>query len=124
MTVTVNLRFPTYIDAMKDCDRVLDLVRQSVIGKSYVPSVTVYEREEKFGGGFGWFFTCGPISFSCRAMTRYSVRYHTPTVNGGDHGDDFEAVTAEQALEDCRAFLEARIEHARLALAILSGPAS
>lgn len=124
MTVTVNIRFPTYLDAMHDSDRVLDLIRQSVVGKTHTPSVTVYEREAKYGGGFGYFFTCGPISVSCRAMTRYTVSYHEPEGGRMNHREEFEAVTAEQALEDCRAFLETRIEHARLALAVLAGPAS
>lgn len=121
MTVRINFRFPTYLDAMHDSDRVLGLIRHSVVGKSNEPSVTVYEREERDGGGFGWFFTCGPVSVSCRAITRYTVAYHTPT-GSGHHSVEFDGMTAEQCLDDLRAYLEAQLIHMRLGLAIIAGP--
>lgn len=121
MKPRVNFRFPTYLDAMHDCDRVLDLIRQSVIGKTLIPSVTVYERGADMGGGFGWFFTCGPISVSCRSLLRYTASYATPT-RSGHHSEDFEAPTAEEAIQALRDHLEERMERQRLALAVLAGP--
>lgn len=123
MTVTVNLRFPTYTDTLVDCNRVEKLIRNSVIGKSLDLKSNVYEREAKYGGGYGYIIHCGPISITCRAITRYTVSYAVP-MSQGNHRHEFEAVTAEEALEQCREFLENTIEHARLSLAILAGPDS
>lgn len=120
MTVKINFRFPTYLDAMHDSDRVLGLIRHSVVGKSCDPSVTVYERDDK-EGGFGWFLKCGPVSVSCRSITRYTVAYHTPTASG-QHSVEFDTTTAEDGLEELRAHLETLLERARLALAIIAGP--
>lgn len=124
MTVTINRRFPTHLDARMDGERVASIIRAQVSAQNLPIGLTVYEREEKAGGGFGYLLTCGPISVSCRAITRYTVSYSEPEGDRMNHRDEFEAVTAEAAIEECRQFLEARISHARLALAVLSGPES
>lgn len=120
--ITVVTRWPTVADAQKDAERVASLIRAQVSVQSMPIRVNTYEREEKLGGGFGYILTCGPVSIVCRSITRYTACYSLPEGPRGNHRDEFEAVTAEAAIDEMREFLEGRIKHARLALAVLSGP--
>lgn len=122
--ITVVTRWPTAADAQHDAERVASLIRAHSCVQSMPIRVNTYEREEKLGGGFGYVLTCGPVSIVCRSLTRYTACYSLPEGPRGNHRDEFEAVTAEAAIEEMREFLEARIEHARLALAVLAGPDS
>lgn len=120
--VTLVVRWPTVADAQQDAERVASLIRAQVSVQSMPIRVNTYEREEKLGGGFGYILTCGPVSIVCRSITRYTACYSLPEGPRGNHRDEFEAVTAEAAIDEMREFLESRIKHARLALAVLSGP--
>lgn len=124
MTVTVITRFPTAQDARMDAERVASLVRHGVSARNIPIRVSYYERPEKDGGGFGYVMTIGSITITCRAITRYCVSFSDESGEGnmGSHREEFEAVTVEQALEDARAWMEARIQHMRHGLAILQGP--
>lgn len=121
--VTLVIRWPTVEDAQRDAERVASLIRAQSSVQSMPIRVNTYQREEKLGGGFGYVLECGPVSIVCRSITRYTACYSLPEGPLGNHRDEFEAVTAEEAIEDLREFLESRIKHARLALAVLSGPA-
>lgn len=121
--ITVVTRWPTAADAQQDAERVASLIRHQSSVQSMPIRVNTYEREEKLGGGFGYVLECGPVSIVCRSITRYTACYSLPEGPRGNHRDEFEAVTAEAAIDEMREFLESRIKHARLALAVLSGPA-
>ena len=121
--VTLVVRWPTVEDAQQDAERVASLIRHQSSVQSMPIRVQTYQREEKLGGGFGYILTCGPVSIVCRSITRYTACYSLPEGPRGNHRDEFEAVTAEDAIQEMRDFLEERIKHARLALAVLSGPA-
>ncbi|WAV88302.1 hypothetical protein [Phage ST231] len=122
--VTLVVRWPTVEDAQQDAERVASLIRHQSSVQSMPIRVQTYQREEKLGGGFGYILTCGPVSIVCRSITRYTACYSLPEGPRGNHRDEFEAVTAEDAIQEMRDFLEERIKHARLALAVLSGPAA
>lgn len=118
MSITVITRWPTAAAAQQDAERVASLIRAQVSVQSMPIRVNTYERDEKSGGGFAYLLECGPVSVSCRGLTRYCVRYSDP----GRHVEEFDAVLVEDALVEARQFIESRIAHMRLALAVMSGP--
>lgn len=112
--VTVITRWPTAEDAQEDADRVIRLLKFPG-DQSFV---STFQREEKYGGGFGYTITGnGHISVSCLGLTRYKARYHG--IDG--HDREVDGLTAEDAITTLRNELAEHANHMIEAFNVLRG---
>lgn len=106
-------RWPTEAEAIADAHRVLKLVSFPDL-----PSITVYEYEEKRGGGYGYIATWGRVTISSRATNRYRASFH----GVDNHDRECDGITAEDVIEELRTELIQQYVTMRNAADILRKP--